>query len=116
MLAEAKKWIPRFEKEVEQTLTASWKKLKAALQEAQLVAKRYNKPDSEVWVKGKAFLDSTMVMVSEALVVKALSSRDPQTEVALQLKRMSANKVGEICPVLMVACNRAVTKRNTPKA
>ena len=102
-----------WDKEIEGTFTQAWKKLKDACAASQNVSLRYGKKNSEVWTQGKQLLDGAMIVVSEALVVKALTGKDAATNVAAQLRRMSANRVGAIASPLMVEANRIVTGRQS---
>ena len=102
ILKAASEWALKWQKELEGSTTEFWKLTLQHLNVCKAVAERYSVKPTPVAAEAEEILKTTMVTVSEALVMRALASDQPSSAVSAQLARMSANKVGAITPQILM--------------
>lgn len=103
-------WLPLFTAKIERDACEQYKSLKKALLEANVVYSRYKVDPPAEALECKKVLDATMVMCSEALLLRALVSEDPAKELRDQMKRMADQRVGQVNQTLLHAAHQIVMK------
>ncbi len=102
ILKAASEWALKWHKELEESTTEVWKLTLQHLNVSKAVAERYSVKPTPIAAEAEEILKTTMVTVSEALVMRALASDEPSSAVSAQLARMSANRVGSITPQILM--------------
>lgn len=97
-------WLAEWKSKFEDQVALGGKGVKSALASSKSTFERYSTPYSSMHDCGEQLMANTMITVSEALIAEALTKPvgEVKAEVASQLAKMSANKVGEIHHSLMV--------------
>lgn len=104
-------WYNHFSTNCEKLVFEQFRKVKSALGHVRNVTAKYRLEVSTEEKDAQMLLDSIMQTTSEYLLVRAMRSKDPGSECNHQLKKMADQKVGAICPTVLIAANEAVRKQ-----
>ena len=103
-----KKILHTFTKKIEKPAVEAIHKLREALAEMQNVCSKYGQDLPEEHKHGVALMQKTLVMVSEALVLRALNAENAPQEIRAQMRRMADKKVGAINHAVLAAAQKVL--------
>lgn len=99
------KWVPVFTKTVETQASHCIRQLRKSVNTTKVACGKY-KFQSELLADAEKLLDEAMIMISEALLARAMTLKQPAHEVQGQLRRMHQQGIGQVCQPLLTAANK----------
>ena len=105
-------FLVNFTNKIEKPAVDATHKLREALAEMKIVCSKYSKDLPAEHKNGMALMQKSLVMVSEALLLRAMSAENAHQEIRAHMRRMADKKVGAINHVLLTADQKVV--KNAP--